>query len=334
MPIYWYWGEDEFALERAVTTLQREVLDPDWSSFNLDKIPPDLSDSVMQGLNQAMTPPFGAGKRLVWLVETSVGQRCPEEVLKELERTLPLLPAESVLLLTSRGKPDARLKSTKFLQKHAEIREFSPIPGWKTELLVKQVQQAAKEVGVKLTSGAVELLAESVGSDTRQLYTELEKLRLYAADAKTGLDEAAIALLVTATTQNTLKLAAAIRQGQTGEALALVTELLRQNEPALRIVSSLITQFRRWSWIKLMLEAGERDEKAIAQAAEIDNPKRLFFLKKEIESLTAATLMQTLAVLLELDYSLKSSGDDLINLQTSVIRLCDLCCQGNRGNIW
>lgn len=325
MPIYLYWGEDDFAIAQAVNGLRQRVLDPDWSSFNYDKITPEQPDAIIQGLNQAMTPVFGAGSRLVWLVDTSICQRCSEELLSELERTLPAIPETSVLLLTTPQKPDGRLKSTKLLQKHAEIREFSVLPPWKTDLLIKQVQQVARELGIKLTSDAIELLAEAVGNHTRQLYTELEKLRLFAGGSKQPIDAAIVSSLVTASTQNTIQLATAIRQGQVADALGLAADLLQRNEPAPVIVSSLVTQFRRWVWVKLMLESGERDEQAIAQAAELSNPKRLYFLKKEVESLSLPLLLQTLPVLLELEFSLKNGAEELSTLQTKIIELCELC---------
>ncbi|HTL89017.1 MAG TPA: DNA polymerase III subunit delta, partial [Leptolyngbya sp.] len=87
MGIYFYWGEDSFAIAQAVKTLKQQALDPTWESFNFDKFSPDQSDGIQQALNQAMTPPFGSGNRLVWLAETTLAQRCPEEVLTELDRT-------------------------------------------------------------------------------------------------------------------------------------------------------------------------------------------------------------------------------------------------------
>lgn len=325
MAVYLYWGEDEFAIAQAVNALRQQVLDPDWSSFNFDRITPDQPDAPIQALNQAMTPPFGMGSRLVWLADTNLCQRCPDNVFAELERSLPNLPETSVLLLTSSSKPDSRLKVTKLLQKYAQIREFGVIPPWKTDLLVKQVQQAAKEVGVKLTNGATELLAEAVGNDTRQLYSELEKLRLYGGKSKHPLNEESIAALVTASTQNTLQLGAAIRQGQVAQALTLVTELLRRNEPALAIVKSLVGQFRTWLWVKLMTESGERDEQKIAQEAEINNPKRIYFLRKEVEPLSLSALLQSLPILLDLEASLKLGAEELSTLQTRIIELCELC---------
>ncbi|MBW4660328.1 MAG: DNA polymerase III subunit delta [Drouetiella hepatica Uher 2000/2452] len=324
MSVYLFWGDDDFALDRAVKDLRDRTLDPDWASFNYDKLPPDASDAVVQGINLALTPPFGAGQRLVWLADTTLCQRCSEELLSELERSLPTLPDTTVLLLTTSSKPDGRIKSTKLLQKHAEIREFTNIPPWKMDLLAQQVRRAAQDMGVKLTSGAVQLLAESVGNNSRQLFMELEKLRLYGGDNAQPLGEAAVTTLVTTSTQNSLQLAAAIRQGDTGRSLTLITDLIRQNESPLRIVAVLVGQFRTWLWVKLMLEAGERDEREIAQAAEISNPKRIYFLQQEVKPLSLLSLQQTLPLLLELEFGLKTGAEPLALLQTKAIELCQL----------
>ena len=324
MAIYLYWGEDGFAIAQAVKTLQKKTLDPNWESFNIDKILPDQPDAVIQGLNQAMTPPFGAGDRFVWLVETTLAQRCSESLLAELERTLPAILKTTTLLLTSLSKPDGRLKSTKLLQKYASIQEFSPIPPWKTDLLIKQVQQVAKELEVKLTADSAEFLAEAIGNNTRQLYSDLEKIRLLGGESKKPLTVDAIAPLITASTQNSLQLVAAILEGKTDRALELVTELLRQNEPALKILATLIGQFRQRLWIKVMLESGERDDRAIAQAAELSNPKKLYFLQKELAKISVTQLQQTLPLLLELEFSLKRGAEETSTFQTKAIELCQL----------
>ncbi len=324
MAIYFYWGEDSFAIAQAVKALQKKVLDPAWESFNLDKIAPDDSDAVIQGLNQAMTPPFGAGDRFVWLIDTTLAQRCSESLLAELDRSLPSILKTTTLLFTSSSKPDGRLKSTKLLQKYASIQEFLPILPWKTDLLIGQVQTIAQELGVKLTSDSAEFLAEAVGNNTRQLYSDLEKIRLLGGESKKPLTVDAIAPLITANTQTSLQLAAAILEGKTDRALELVTDLLRQNEPALKILATLIGQFRQRLWIKVMLESGERDDRTIAQAAELSNPKKLYFLQKELARISMNQLQQALPLLLELEFSLKRGADELSTMQTKAIELCQL----------
>lgn len=330
MPIYLYWGEDEFAMNRAVLSLRQQSLDPAWSDFNANKLGPDYPDPLTEGLNLAMTPPFGSGKRFVWLAETTICQRCSEELLGELERTLPRLPEETVLLLTSSSKPDGRLKSTKLLQKHADIQEFSTIPPWKTDLIAQQVRRTAQEVGVKLSNGAVDLLVDAVGNHSRQLYTELEKLKLYAGSDSRPLDEKAVASLITTSTQSSLQLARAICQGETAQALHLIQDLLNRNEPALRIVATLVNYFRTRLWVKLLMEENERDEREIARLAEVNNPKQIYHLKQEIRSIPLSALLQTLPILLELEFRLKYGADALEILQTKAIELGQLYSRSGR----
>jgi DNA polymerase III subunit delta len=324
MPVILYWGDDDFAIAKAVNAIQKSAIDPAWQSFNYEKITPDREDAAISALEAAMTPPFGTGKRLVWLVDPTLMQHCSEQLLAELERTLPQIPDPTLLLLTSKNKPDGRLKSTKTIQKYANVQEFSLIPPWKTEEISQRVQIVAKELGLKVTPDAVQLLAESVGNNTRQLYLELEKLQLLAGGEGQQIDRVMVASLVVANTQNSLQLAAAIRQGDVGTALHLVSELLNHNEPALKIVATLVGQFRTWLWVKMLLEAGEKDDRVIATAAGLSNPKRLFFIKQELQATTADRLAASLPKLLDLEFQLKRGNEPNSTLQMHAIELCQI----------
>lgn len=326
MPIYFYWGDDDFAMGKAVAALRDRVLDPDWASFNYEKISPDTPDAIIQGLNQSMTPPFGSGSRLVWLVDTTICHHCSADILAELERTLTAIPESTVLLLTTGSKPDGRLKSTKLLQKYAQVEEFSRIPPWQQDRLEKAVVKVAQEMGVKLTDASVGILTESVGNETRLLYSEIEKLQLYVGTGKNRLlSDEIVGTLVTSNAANSLKLANAILHGDTSRALTLISDLIDRNEPALKVVATLTGQFRTWLWVKVMISAGERDEKAIAQAAEIGNPKRIYFLRQEVKAITQGQLQKTLSILLDLEVSLKRGAEELSTLQTKAIELCQVC---------
>lgn len=324
MPTYLFWGEDDFAIAQAVQELRQSVLDSDWQQFNYEKIGGDASDAIRQALNQALTPPFGLGGRLVWLENSTACQHCPEELFAQFQRILPAIPPNSHLLLTSGKKPDGKLKIVKFLKQVADVREFSLIPPWKTEEIVSRVREFSQTLGVKLTPAAIQLLAESVGNDTRQLWNELEKLAIYGEQQVKSLDVEAITALVNANNQSSLQLAAAIRQGKTAQALSLVSDLLAGNEPPLRLVATLVGQFRTWSAIKLKLEAGERDEQAIAAAAEIANPKRIYFLRKEVQPFSSSQFLASLPILLELEFALKRGAEPTATLQTAIIKLCRL----------
>lgn len=328
-------------MARAIAPL-RDRVDPAWASFNFEKIPPDRDDSVPEALGRAITPPFGAGDRLVWLVDTVLAQRCPEAWQTELERTLPQIPANTILLFSSRTKPDGRLKSTKLLQKNAEIREFPLLAAWKIEDLLRQVKQAAQDVGVALEPAAAELLAEAVGNQTRQLYIELEKLKLYVTSQ--GADRpqrgsslplvtaADVAALVSVSTQTSFELAKVIFAGDTARALGLIADLLGRNENALVIQSILVREVRSRLWIKLAIDRGDRDDQALAKAIELRNPKQLFFLKKEVQPLAIEALAEALRLLLAQEVALKRGADPLETLQIKAIELCQLFARGRSSS--
>ena len=324
MPAYLYWGEDDFRVVQAVKNLQNQILDPNWLQFNYHKLSCDRPETVIEGLNQVMTPVFGMGERLVWLVDSDLTQHKPSaDVLEELERTLKIIPQTSHLLFTTSKKPDGRLSSTKLLRKYCEVKDFSLIPPWRMDLIIAQVKETAKDMGLKLTDKATEAIAEAVGNNTRQLWNELEKLKIYWGDNDKPLDEKAVAQLVLCNTQNSLQLAAAIKDGRADRALGLVNDLINRNEPALKIVATLVGQFRTWTIVKLMQQTGE-DNKAIATAAGINNPNRLYFIDREIKTRSAEQFLAALPLLLELEYSLKTGGEALSTLQTKVIELCSL----------
>ncbi|MGF1459563.1 MAG: DNA polymerase III subunit delta [Leptolyngbyaceae cyanobacterium] len=325
MALFYFWGDDEFQMQQAITQLREQAVDGAWASFNYDKISVDEADGPITALNQAMTPPFGTGQRFVWLADTSLGQRCSEVVRLEFERTVPKLPNTSILLLSSRQKPDGRAKLTKLLQKHGEIREFATIPPWKSDQIARQIEQTAQQAGLNLTSDAVDLLVETVGNQTRQLMLELEKLSLYWRDRATPIDSTVVSQLVTASTQSSLQLAAAMREGQTEHALGLLSDLLNRNEAPLRIVSTLVGQFRTWLWVKVMVESGERNPQAIAKAAEIGNPKRIYFLQKEVAALSIKSLQIVLEHLLALEAGLKRGQNPTALLQTKVVEISYTC---------
>ncbi len=327
MPTYVYWGDDEYQLAQAVSKLEQKLVDPAWRDFNYTKIVANTEEKVSDGLSQAVTPPFGMGNRLTWLSQTILATRCSDSLLKELERTLECLPEASCLLITADQKFDGRIKSTKLLQKKADFVEFSTIPPWKTDAIAQLVRQAAQEIGLALTDSAVNLLADAIGNDTRRLYSELQKLRLLKADDQ-SLDASIIAPLIPKSAHNALQLATAIIKGNSAQALDLLMELINNNEAGLRIVATLTSQFRLWTWVKVLLEGGERDDSAIAAAADFGNPKRVYFLKQELQQLSGQALIKAMARILQLEADLKIGRDEIPTMQTAILELCYLLGRG------
>lgn len=324
MTIYFFWGDDDFAINQEITKLKQDCLDNNWLEFNFRKLSGDKEDSIRDALMEAMTAPFGSGDRLVILENTTIGQQCSEELLKELQRTFTQIPSTTQLLFTSKKKPNAKLKSSKLINEYAQVKEFSLIPPWQTDALINKVKEVAQKEGVKITNEGLEILANCVGNNSLLLWQEMNKLAIYQGDSQQPLDGKIIQSLVNVSSQNSLQLAEAILAQNINYALQLVKDLINLNEPALRIVATLVGQFRTWAIVKTAIEAGEKDDKKIAEIADIHNPKRIFFIKKQISQKTAKQLRLSLPILLELEANLKLGAEPLSTLETKIIELCCL----------
>ena len=320
MPIHLLWGDDEAARSRAVEALVAERTDPAWQSINLTRLDGNEATQASQALEEARTPPFGGGDRVVVLQRSPFCNQCPAELAEQLEAALPLIPANCHLVLVNSGKPDARLRTTKALQKlvkAGEAREQSfQLPAvWDGAGQVELVQRTARELGLQLEPLAAEALSEAIGSDSARLASELEKLALYVG-AEPGrktpqppITAAAVEALVGSHATNALQVGDALLAGQPAEAVALVDALLVANEPALRIVATLCGQIRGWLWVSLLDQQGESDVNAIAKAAGIGNPKRIYVMRKQIRGRKPARFLVLLRQLLEVEAALKRGSD-------------------------
>ena len=303
MPIHLYWGDDASARERAVQELIDAVVEPAWISLNLSRLDGSSAEQASQALTEARTAAFGSGGRLVILQRSPFCERCSSELAEQLEGALTLIPESSHLLLVSAGKPDARLKTTKALRKVATEKKFQLPAIWDGAGQVELVQRTAQDLGLSLERDAAQLLAETIGSNSTRLASELEKLSLYCGEA--AINAKAVSALAGPAQQNALSIGETLLRGDLGAALQQINELLASNEPALRLVASLISQLRGWLWVSLLGQQGEHDPAVIAKAAGIGNPKRIYVMRKQLQGIKPKRLLQLLRRLLEVEAALK-----------------------------
>ncbi len=327
MPIHLLWGDDEAARNRAIESLVQKLVDPVWATINLSRLDGNDPAQAAQALEEARTPPFGGGARVVLLQRSPFCNACPAELAAQLEASLPLIAPDCHLLLCSATKPDARLRTTKALRQVAEEQSFALPAVWDGEGLLELVQRTASALGLRLEPDAAEALADAIGSDSTRLASELEKLALYsqstASSGRAGapprldrqsidrqtIDRQAVEALVGGRSTTSLAVGDALLAGRPAEAIALVDALLEAHEPALRIVAALSSQIRGWLWVALLERHGESDVGVIAKAAGIGNPKRIYVLRKQIRGKAPAQLLDLLSRVLEVEMALKRGSD-------------------------
>lgn len=311
MPIQLLWGDDSAALERAIQAVIDSALDPAWASVNLSRLDGSDSGQARQALEEARTPPFGSGARVVLLQRSPFCNGCPSELADRFEASIDTIPDSTELLLCNPNKPDGRLRTTKALQKRVkagQAKELSfKLPAvWDGAGQRQLVERTASELKLSLEPKAVDALIDAIGSDSARLSMELQKLALHAeSTGSQHISATAVQSLIEGLSTNALQVGDALLAGNPGEAIALLDALLDGGEPALRIMATLTGQIRGWLWVLLLEQQGERDVAVIAKAAGIGNPKRIYVMRKQLQGRSPERCLNLLGRLLDVEAALK-----------------------------
>ena len=196
-------GTDDYLVETTVRKalgdgVGLEVIDSR-NSTNADL---QLAD-IRAADSSFSTPPFLDPRKITWWKNVhflpSGGKKAAAEDVKEaLERfadklvSLPL-PENQLFILSG----PALLKTSVFakkLAKSAELIVFTASKPWEaSQQAVARVVDLAAELGLSFEAGVAEVFVARVGTDTRSLVSELEKLRSYLGEGITTITREAVA---------------------------------------------------------------------------------------------------------------------------------------------
>lgn len=308
-------GDDQYAIQKKLTSF-KSALAPAWTSFNYHRFP---QSSLSDAIECALTLPFGTSKAKLIVVEDCNFKQFDDKMLKTLT-LLPQIPVNSHLVFVA-PSIDKRLKVSKFLISQGKLLEFMLIPPWRTDLIVQSISTQAKEEKLLLDNNIVDYLAQAIGNDSARAGSELQKLAIYGEGRH--LTNAEVQALVPSQTQNSLQLAEAIRENDCTKVMTLLNELLARAEFPLMICVTLSTQFRTWLWVKAAIANGVKLDNEIAKVCQIANPKRVYFLKKEVAATSELALAQAVTLLFELEVSLKrgAGADFMLSSILAIARL-------------
>ena len=320
MPIELIWGDNTAESENEIEKIINQIIDPNWLSLNLSRLDGENPDQVKQALEEARTPPFGSGGRIVLLKRSPVCNGCSKELAILFEGINDLIPLNTYLILNNINKPDGRLKTTKTLQKLIKEKKVTEksfvLPSiWDIAGQKLLISKTAERKGLELDEEAILLLVESIGNDSQKLSVELEKLSLYIQKYPTdstsnkqikSIKGNQIQDLIAGISTNAFAVSDSLLKNDNGQAISLLDALLEKGEPPLRIVTTLSNQIRGFFWVSMLDKQGEKDVGVIAKAAGIANPKRIYIMRKQIQGKQPEQFLKLLSRLLEVEAAIKS----------------------------
>ena len=302
-PLYCLHGPERFLVDRCLTALRRKILGAtaaDASGLNCELF--DLKEvTLVEVLAAARTLPMFAKQRLV--IARGLEQ-VKADALEPLT-TYAAHPNPSTCLVLLAEKVDGRLRAFLALRRAGFLHEFARL---KDRELGPFIAREAKTCGMAIDSDAAEALASAAGPDLGRLMQALEQLEIYAGKGGRITRAQVEELVPESRERNVFELTKAIGTGDARRALALVTNMLRNREPPLRIQAMLLRQLRQ-TWRAKELAAANVPRAEMAAAVGLPP----FFLDDVLvpaRRMSVAALRRSFERLYQADRAFKSSRVD------------------------
>ena len=206
-------GNDEMAVKARAKELAAEISPAEGGEFAVETIDAhaDNADHAATIIREAILslsmPGFLAAEKLVWLKSANFlsdtqlgGSKAVLEALEELLKVLEGGFPQGTRFLFSAISPDKRRTFYKSLSKLASTNVLDKPSGGprfdEDEAARQAATAAARGRKLKFHPDALERFAAYVGSDTRQVLNEIDKIDTYLGDERREIREEDIALLV------------------------------------------------------------------------------------------------------------------------------------------
>lgn len=258
--VYLYAGDDEFALASAAQQLIHKLIPESERAFGLEVIEGRVDNeqgaeaSLKRCLEAFMTRGFlSAQGKVVWWRDVSFladGKTAQAEgvkaKVKEFVQVLKDTPSGGNTLLITAPKVDKRSSLHKVCSERFHVQDFSiPEKSKEAEKYGRaMILQAFAERKLKASHTVVELFFAKVGTDTRQIMSEAEKLALYVG-GRQAVTEDDIDAIVSSTAESALwDIQDAVGKKQLGRSLQILHRLFAQRESPIAIVTFITNRFR------------------------------------------------------------------------------------------
>ena len=319
MPIQIIWGNDTKSCENEIEKIINTNISKQWESFNLSKLDGNYDDQVFKALEDVQNEPFGDGSRIIVLKNNPIFNTKNDKFTAKFESSSKNISNSTLLILFSTNKPDARIKTTKFLKKLLESKQafessYNLPDIWDYEGQLRNIEEISRNLNINLDTNAAKAIMESIGSESIRIDSELRKASLYlSATNKDLLTVKDIESIFIEQQSNIFKIIDSLIEQKISQSLYDINILLNQGEPPLKLIAGLTSQIRIYTIVLLL--ANENDLTKISQLAGISNPKRIFYIRKKIKNCDPDFLINLMIKLLDIEIFLKK-GKNPINVFT------------------
>lgn len=199
-PLHVILGTDDARVKEMAMKMVQQLTPPGADEFANEIVEGNADNAEHAGqicsnvILALQTMPFFGGAKVVWLKganflgDSQTGKS--QAAVQGFENILDVVEAglgPDVKFVLSANSVDKRRSAYKRLGKLADIQVFdkpdTSKAGWEGAVMA-HASQKARELGLTFESGALELLVQMAGDDTRQLENEIVKIDLYLGERR------------------------------------------------------------------------------------------------------------------------------------------------------
>lgn len=295
-PLYWFEGEEDYFIDKAIDYAETSILKESEASFNL---------TIFYGKDAGWADVVNACRRYPMFSERQVVILKEAQQMRDIEKLEPYVenPLESTILIVAYKdkKLDARKKFTKLVKETGTLvttRKLyeKDLPDW--------TQSMIRSKGLNISAKALSLIVDHIGNDLTRIENEIDKLVLNLGERK-SITEADIEKYIGVSKDfNVFELQSALATKDLSKSIRII-QYFDANPKAGPVQVILPSLYNFFSKVFMVFGAGTQDEKTVAGMIGV-NP---YFIKEYMQASKVYSYPQVEKALLLLhDYNLKSVG--------------------------
>ncbi len=327
-PVYLFFGDEPFLMERALAALIELVVDPQLRDVTLSVFEADTADQKTI-CSEARTVPFLAAKRLV------VVRKAHRLELRSKKAPVALYledpcPTTCLVLIAGQmgerqkkgeGRETKRERQSKLVALAARHGVVVNFPALKPREIVRWVEDEVAGFGKKISPRAATELQQLAGRSLSQVNNELQKVVAYVGAKERIEQQDVVAAVSDVHHETTYALADAFGDQNAVQALEVLDILIRDGEKATSILWRMNWQLDRLYTALMLLEQGIEPQEIANQLRVMHFYRKRFF--EQTRKFTMDRLRKLFKVLLDAELQLKSTSiDHRLLLELVIVKMC------------
>lgn len=314
LPLYLFFGDEEFLIQEAVDLIIEKAVDPGGRDFNFATVYCRETGAV-ELVNLCQTFPFLSERRLVIAREIEAYKADDIETLTGYLKDPS--PYTCLVLVSHQGRFEKKQVTAAVEAKGAVTRFFSLLDG---EML-PWIEGRARSRGLTIRPDAANYLWQFLGNDLQKIANELEKVAIFLKDKKEISLDAVKHVVGDFREYLSFDLAEAIGRKDHDRSILILSRLIQEGEQPVVLLGSIAWNFRRLMRAKGMEATGKGYEEIKRKLGVIFHQSARF--QEQMRRFTLEELRGVFSVLLAADRQLKSSAlSGRLVLERMIMRVC------------